>query len=288
MSAIDTLQRVSPKKVAFKSASIYERKLNRLKRILFVFRDRQSPVIAEMDDSDDVQTGAEALNENVMMVIYFLLIICASLIFVGIARLLSPQIIPFSPMSFWQMRGSVTEWLWSARWLFAWGTGFTALVSFLTYNKVSTNRYAERILTFGTISSFRAGIFEEITYRWALFFAFIVLVKIAGWFTLIRWIYLCIIATADFFTFSYVHDMLYSHGWFIGAAIISANASFRDGHKYQGFVGLVNSWYIGMFLFKLMFAFGLIPVILIHLLYDVFIHIVRYIDMAIERAQGRV
>lgn len=75
---------------------------------------------------------------------------------------------------------------------------------------------------------------------------------------------------ADIFTGGFLHDTLFHPaGWAVGAAVIYANAFFRDGHKYQGIIGVVNSWFLGMFFFYLMLNHGLLAAILVHFAYDV-------------------
>jgi len=90
---------------------------------------------------------------------------------------------------------------------------------------------------------------------------------------LLEWIHLNITAPiADWTTFGALHDQLYHPaGWLAGAAVLSANAGFRDGHKYQGILGYVNSWFLGMVFFWLMFTYGLLAAILVHFLYDLII-----------------
>ena len=76
-------------------------------------------------------------------------------------------------------------------------------------------------------------------------------------------------------------SLLATTPWFVGAALLSANAMFRNGHKYQGPIGIVNSWYIGMFLFWIMFQFGLIVAIIVHILYDVIVFTVKHLDVTV-------
>lgn len=83
-----------------------------------------------------------------------------------------------------------------------------------------------------------------------------------------------VVPIADFMSFGKMHNLLTTNtvtnpdAWAIGAAIIVANAKFRDGHKYLGLLGFVNSWYIGLVMFWLMFTFGLVAAIFCHFLYD--------------------
>ena len=95
------------------------------------------------------------------------------------------------------------------------------------------------------------------------------------------------VAASSFLTLGTIDNILYHpFGWFVGAGIILANAKFRDGHKYQGKFGFINSWFIGMYLFWLMFEYGLVACIVIHFLYDMLIFFIHYLDAVKERAQG--
>ncbi|HEU5114572.1 MAG TPA: hypothetical protein VFT82_02280 [Candidatus Paceibacterota bacterium] len=58
---------------------------------------------------------------------------------------------------------------------------------------------------------------------------------------------------------------------------IAANAWFRNGHKYQGPFGLVNSWYAGMALLYATLTYGLWTAVVVHALYDIEFHAVRFV-----------
>jgi hypothetical protein len=91
---------------------------------------------------------------------------------------------------------------------------------------------------------------------------------------------------ADFFTFGILHEQLSgADTWFVAAALLMANSQFRDGHKYQGLLGLVNSWFIGMYMFYLLFTYGLVAAIVVHLIYDLCIFAIEYLDRAHERSR---
>ena len=93
---------------------------------------------------------------------------------------------------------------------------------------------------------------------------------------LVKWFYnALLIPLADWTSFHKLHDLFYATGatpgvdtWAIGAGIVSANTFFRDGHKYLGFIGVVNSWYLGLILFWVMLTYGVWPAIVVHFLYD--------------------
>lgn len=231
---------------------------------------------------DRVDVWGQSLYYSVFACLLAVEIVCFNWLF--------PNLIPFSFFELWQ-EGTVKLPNIVQAWpIFAWGMLATGLHSVCTRNSAHHNRYAERFLTRGFAISLMAGVFEEIIFRWLLFMASIPLVYFFGWctFGLYAWLYTHVIGLiADYSTGGYLHHILYNgYGWAIGSAAIYANSRFRDGHKYQGLLGLVNSWYIGMFMFYVVFAHGLLTAIMIHFLYDMFIFIVRYADAAIERKLG--
>lgn len=63
---------------------------------------------------------------------------------------------------------------------------------------------------------------------------------------------------------------------FIMGAIV-ANAWFRDGHKYQGSFGIMNSWLAGFVLLYATLNYGLLTAVVIHGLWNSQIAIMRYI-----------
>jgi hypothetical protein len=141
--------------------------------------------------------------------------------------------------------------------------------------------------------SVRAGVFEEIIFRWLVFLNAIWFAKLVNWlifgwagFGVPEFIYGYVIAPiSNFITCGDIHDLLYHPlGWFIGSAIITANAKFHDGHKYLGWLGFINSWFVGVYLFHVLFAYGLPAVILVHFLYDALIDVVNYADALRRRA----
>ena len=51
-------------------------------------------------------------------------------------------------------------------------------------------------------------------------------------------------------------------------AVLWSNAKFRDGHKYQGPSGMLNSYIIGIYMFYVAFTHGLLYAIVLHVLFD--------------------
>lgn len=119
-------------------------------------------------------------------------------------------------------------------------------------------------------------LFEEwewvaITLAGAIMVCFVVL-ALGGWLVdPVKWVYgVLLVPLADFMTMGYLHDILYHpHSWAIGAAVLSTNAFFRDGHKYQGLFGVINAWFGGMLFFWMLFEYGLVACMVVHFLYDV-------------------
>jgi len=206
-----------------------------------------------------------------------------------------PEAVPFKFFEFWNIRGNVIQWLYSAWPIFAWGTGVATIIAICTRNDRDTNRHAEKIIARGTLISIFAGIAEEVIFRWLFLLGAIVLVKIGNFlffgflgFGIPSWLHLHAFGPlANWITLGHLEPYLFhSTGWAVGAAMLSANSFFRDGHKYQGSFGWVNSWFIGMFLFWIMFQYGLLAAILAHFVYDLLIFTVLYVDASIERARG--
>ncbi len=203
-----------------------------------------------------------------------------------------PWATPFKFFEFWNMRGSISDWLYAGLPLFLWGGIVNAIIAFFTKNNEEVNDRAEELFSKGTLSSLAAGIFEEMTFRWLFFLNNIVVIKITNFvffgflgFGIPEWFQLNLFGPiADWITLGGLHASLFHQsGWAVGSAMLVTNAFFRDGHKYQGWFGYVNSWFGGMFFFFILFKYGLPAAMLIHFLYDFIIDIVRYVDCVVER-----
>jgi len=84
---------------------------------------------------------------------------------------------PLSFMSPWHLQGSLSDWLHSSWPVFAWGAGFTALMSVLTRNDPARNRTAEINFINGFFTSVFAGVMEEVSFRWLIFLSSIIMAK---------------------------------------------------------------------------------------------------------------
>jgi hypothetical protein len=96
----------------------------------------------------------------------------------------------------------------------------------------------------------------------------------------VYWLYQNIIfPVLSFVSFGTLDKVLYMEGapFLFIAGAVSANAKFRDGHKYQGPIGLLNAWGVGFVLLYAMLYHGLLVAIILHALYDIQIHATQYI-----------
>lgn len=166
--------------------------------------------------------------------------------------------------------------------LLAWGFGVSLLVGLLV-KRVRSDRIAASIVhKYNMLVSVQAGVFEELIFRFFAFIAMIGIMPIMNWilFGLLEWMYgTVLVPMANWLTFGKMTNLLFTTPWFVGAALLSANAMFRDGHKYLGLVGMINSWYVGMFMFWVMFEYGLVAAIVLHIVYDVIVFSVEHLDV---------
>ena len=137
------------------------------------------------------------------------------------------------------------------------------------------DRTRSELVTEGAILSIVAGVLEEMAFRWVIFLCAIPLLVGADWLFggfagihAIEWIYTAILfPVANFMTLE-VLSPVFEMDWGIGAGMLAANAFFRDGHKYQGSFGMVNSWFIGMYMFHILFTYGLPECMFAHFAYN--------------------
>jgi len=220
-----------------------------------------------------------------------------ALAIIGLVGLFAPEYIPFEFFYFWKMNGNLGDWLLASWPIFAWGGGLTLLAAlFFPSRLVGLEKYedmgAGQAFKHGFKTSLWAGVTEEVAFRWLFFLAAIFFVQFTSW-CFFDWIKVIgffgqynvrygyievahhVLAgpVSNFLTLGYLHDWIFYspfhiNGWAVGAALLLANATFRDGHKYGGLIGWINSWFIGMYLFWLMFSYGLLAAIIAHFVYD--------------------
>ena len=199
---------------------------------------------------------------------------------------------PFGFWEFWHMPSSWAAVIQSYWPFIVWGIAIQSIVSFTGYNKPEDNHYAEGHLVAGFLRSGFAGITEEITFRWLFFLVAIPGLRVGNWFIfgfagfgLKEWMYLHILGPiVNLVSLGLMHNLLFDpRGWFIGASLVATNAFFRDGHKYQGIIGFINSWFGGLVLFHAAFTYGLPCAILVHTTFNMVVNLVAYVDAIIER-----
>lgn len=157
--------------------------------------------------------------------------------------------------------------------LFAWAAAF-ALFAIVMATRVE---YAPppppgTMFGRGMWLSLNAGFFEELLFRCLLFVSMVPILDALNWITfgLIRWLYeTLLIPLADLATLGLLADHLTgAPSWILAAALLTVNGRFRNGHSYLGWLGWVNSWYVGMAMFYLTFSHGLVAAMVAHALYD--------------------
>jgi len=211
-----------------------------------------------------------------------------ALIIVWIGNALAPEVLPFDVTSLLITKGNLFTWIGAAWPILLWGLIFQFSISFVaikhnpdTLTKM-TGRNLSSIQYFGitSIISLRAGVYEEIIYRWLLFFSGMFVIQALDFVFLgflglhiVEWFQVTIfIPVTSWVSFGYLDKMLYHEvGWYVGAALVVANTSFRDQHKHLGVLGWLNSWCLGLFLFWMVFTYGLLAAIVAHALYDIIV-----------------
>lgn len=183
---------------------------------------------------------------------------------------------PFRYFQFWPLKGSFWEAVKGAWPWYLWGVGVTLIFMPFSQSGYTFDTPMDKFIS-GTWKSVWAGVAEEMAFRWIFFFSGMVLLPAANYllggfmgFDLIRWLYQGILCpVANLFTFGYLEPyLLNGYDWAVGAAVISSNGRFRNGHWYQGPIGLVNAWFFGMYMHWVVFKYGILPAIFIHFFYD--------------------
>ncbi len=136
----------------------------------------------------------------------------------------------------------------------------------------------------GSWISLNAGFWEEIIFRWLMFFNAMVTAQFFNFllggfintdYGFTKWFAVSVAGpVANFFTLGQLDGYLLGESnWVMATAIIVAAGKFRDGHKYQGAFGYVNSWFMGMVMFWLLLNYGLWAAIVAHIAYDATVYL---------------
>lgn len=199
--------------------------------------------------------------------------------FIMLWQWLFPTVIPFTTFEFFTVDiANIARSMWAMIPLFCYGL----LINIPGYMSGIKSSYTRNeLFVEGTKISLFAGIVEELIFRWIFFYSAIIAIAVVDFIllgfifpygilgALYNWI---LIPISSFLTAGYLDTWLYHiDSWVIGAAIISANGKFRDGHSYQGCLGYLTSWFAGMIFFYIMFTGGIFAAIVVHFFYDFFI-----------------
>jgi hypothetical protein len=85
----------------------------------------------------------------------------------------------------------------------------------------------------------------------------------------VYWVYENIILPIyGFLSLGYLKPLFEKYPLLLMAGAITANGWFKDGHKYQGPVGVLNAQFFGVYMIYIAFTHGLVYAIALHFLYD--------------------
>lgn len=221
----------------------------------------------------------------------------SGLIFAGLVGIWWTDIWPWKFMAPWESKGELADWLNIGIPMFIWALAVSFLFDILRdtrslqYMRLLRDASPAQVFSIGVIRSLWAGITEEIAFRWILPYTAIPGLLLINWlffgfagFGLNEWFHTTIWSPfANLTTLGHLETSLLAENWVIGACMLYTNAFFRDGHKYQGALGWINSWFLGMYLWFICLNYGLIAAIIVHVLYDLIIYTHAAIYIAVRK-----
>lgn len=194
------------------------------------------------------------------------------------------DLIPFQFFEFWGKK-DILGGVYASWPIFVWGVGATFVLGLFFPSGIKDE---ERSYPWDILRSFFAGLLEETTYRWVFFFAAIVTVVVFDFITfgLGHWIYVHIgVPVVGFVTLGKVEWIFYwKDSWIVGAAALNTTSSFGKAHKYLGWLGVTNAWFLGWFFFYILVNYGIIAAIVSHALYDMVVFTTVRVQGAIAKA----
>lgn len=189
-----------------------------------------------------------------------------------VVKLFWPQLIPYELLELFNFNFSLKGVFELSRYILLYAVVINVIVGIINFFKkgyvLESKITIPKIFTI----SFTAGVVEEIMFRWIIFFGQIVIYQLLNivLFGIPQWLYIHITGPlGNLLTLGLLNQTFYGPYWFVGAAMMTSNGKFRDGHLYQGVLGYISAWFTGMFFFYLTINFGLIAAMLIHFLFDV-------------------
>lgn len=229
-----------------------------------------------------------ALDESmpVLTLNYVLTFMLTGLVLLVLALFWGDELLmSFSDLTVGEASGDGLGQVW---FIFVWALAVTLTLLAIRGRGYSYTSRPIRLVK-GMWISLNAGVFEELIFRWLLFFIAMIMLPFFNIITfgLVKWLYVeLFIPVANFFTFGALEPHLMGSSWVLGAAIISVNADFRDGHKYLGTLGWVNSWFIGMVMFYLVLNYNIQTAIVAHVAYDALIFAIAALAVKPLRSAG--
>lgn len=239
--------------------------------------------MARHDNDNDNDSGAAYLFRAIWAAVFIL----------PVVRWLWPTLIPWDYTLLWDTHNeNVVEWVVLGWPMYAAGLIANIILTWGVVENLSRRFRPDSGDMFieGLGTALFAGVTEEIAFRWLLFFSAmpgLVLTNcIFGGFFFDGWglphlfNYYLLVPLANFTTFGFLEPWLLHDTWYVGAAMLVANAGFRDGHKYQGFWGWMWAWFGGMYFFWVALNHGIGAAIIIHFIYDAIIFTFAAIRLA--------
>lgn len=202
------------------------------------------------------------------------------------------EAVPFEFGQFLYFHGAFWEPFVFAWPLFLLGFSINFYKMSTSINPPEVHKNANQLPLSGFLTSLMAGIMEELTFRWTLFFGCmglfyvidsLLLDNILRNYITERGVWINVLATLRSTPYAYDHKT-----WTIGLAVLASNWKFQEGHIYQGKTGWIMSGIGGLFFFAIMFRYGLFASMLVHFTFDMLVFIMLIIDVQLEKAMGIV
>jgi hypothetical protein len=189
----------------------------------------------------------------------------------------------FDPWKYWLLTNDIGGALLKSWPLYVYAASLSTII-FFSGRKNSLGIVDDTVIFAGDIyKSVMAGILEEVGFRCFFIFTSMVVITVTNWLTwgLVLWLYgHLLIPAMHLVSFGMLDPVLYATPLLFTAAMLSANVKFRNGHKYQGLFGFINSWLIGFYLIYVMLTQGLLIAIGVHMIYDIIIGVIKYLRHA--------
>jgi len=190
---------------------------------------------------------------------------------------------PFTLWSFWETKGNPAIWM-AASWpFFLWAFIFALVRKGIGVSTIDVRQMSQKgrttFLTVTSSISLFASPLEEIVHRWVLFLLLMPLLLLLNFLSggALEWFHLNGLGPfSDGSSLGYLKTWIFHPVWVVGAALVVSNILFAAQHLYQGRFGVANSWFLGLWFFWLLFEYGLVACILLHVTYNLFLFGITY------------